>query len=101
MSSSELLSLHFHEARDWDRSWRYSVIAGDRAESKYAHAEAADFYRRALEVPRAHRPSPAALAAVAESLADVLEMSGQFDDADSGAQPRQEVPPWIEATSCG
>ena len=83
VNTSELLSLHFHEARDWDRSWRYSVIAGDRAESKYAHSEAADFYRRALEVPRAHRPSPEALASVAESLADVLEMSGQFDDATS------------------
>ncbi len=82
-STSELLSLHFHEARDWDRSWRYSVIAGDRAESKYAHSEAADFYRRALDVPRAHRPSPAAVAAVAESLADVLEMDGRFDDATS------------------
>ncbi len=81
VSTSELLSLHFHEARDWDRSWRYSVIAGDRAESKYAHAEAADFYRRALEVPRAHRPSAAAFAAVAESLGDVSEMSGQFHAA--------------------
>lgn len=81
VSTSELLSLHFHEARDWDRSWRYSVIAGDRAESKYAHSEAADFYRRALQAPRAHRPSPAAVAAVAESLADVLEVDGQFDDA--------------------
>ena len=81
VSTSELLSLHFHEARDWDRSWRYSVIAGDRAESKYAHAEAADFYRRALDVPKAHQPSPEALAAVAESLGDVLEMSGEFEDA--------------------
>ena len=81
VSTSELLSLHFHEARDWDRSWRYSVIAGDRAESKYAHAEAADFYRRALDVPKAHQPSPEALAAVAESLGDVLEMSGDFEDA--------------------
>jgi class 3 adenylate cyclase/tetratricopeptide (TPR) repeat protein len=81
VSSSELLSLHFHEARDWDRSWRYSIIAGDRAESKYAHAEAADFYRRALDVPKAHQPSPEAIAAVAESLGDVLEMSGEFGGA--------------------
>ena len=83
VSTSELLSLHFHEARDWDRSWRYSITAGDRAENKYAHSEAADFYRRALEIPRTHRPSRDALAAVAESLADVLEMSGEFDDATS------------------
>ncbi len=81
VSSSELLSLHFHEARDWSRSWRYSVIAGDRAQSKYAHAEAADFYRRALDVPTAHRPEPEAVSAVAESMADALELNGQFDRA--------------------
>ena len=80
-SSSELLSLHFHEARDWERSWRYSLIAGDSAESKYAHVEAAEFYRRALTAPRAHRPSPSSYASVAETLADVLELAGRFDEA--------------------
>lgn len=80
--SSELLSLHFHSAGVWDRSWRYSVIAGDRARSKYAHAEAAEFYRRALEVPTTHRPGPSAVAAVAETMADALEVDGRFDEAD-------------------
>jgi class 3 adenylate cyclase/tetratricopeptide (TPR) repeat protein len=82
-SSSELLSLHFHEARQWDRSWRYSVIAGDRARAKYAHAEAAEFYGRALAVPSRHRPGPAAVAAVAESMADALELNGRFDRAEA------------------
>ena len=80
-TSSELLSLHFHEARDWKRSWRYSVIAGDRAQSKYAHGEAAEFYGRALAVPSQHRPTPQAVAAVAESMGDVLELNAQFDRA--------------------
>ncbi len=80
-SSSELLSLHFHAAQDWQRSWRYSVIAGDLARSKYAHTEAATFYGRALSVPRAHRPGGSAVAEVAESRADALELSGQFDEA--------------------
>jgi class 3 adenylate cyclase/tetratricopeptide (TPR) repeat protein len=80
-SNSELLSLHFHEAHDWERSWRYSLIAGDSAESKYAHVEAAEFYRRALAVPPVHRPSPSASAAVAETLADVLELAGRFEEA--------------------
>ena len=78
VSTSELLSLHFHEARDWDRSWRYSVVAGDLAESKYAHGEAAIFYRRALTVPKSHRPAPDAYASVAESLADALELNGDY-----------------------
>ena len=80
-TSSELLSLHFHEAQDWVRSWRYSVIAGDSARRKYAHAEAAEFYGRALETPARHHPQPQAVAAVAESMADALEMNGQFDRA--------------------
>jgi class 3 adenylate cyclase/tetratricopeptide (TPR) repeat protein len=92
ISSSELLSLHFHEARDWDRSWRYSVIAGDRAESKYAHAEAADFYRRALSVPKSHRPSPTAFASVAETLADVLEVSGRYEDAAGALALARKIP---------
>jgi class 3 adenylate cyclase/tetratricopeptide (TPR) repeat protein len=82
VESSELLSLHFHHAGVWDRSWRYSVIAGDRARSKYANGEAAEFYRRALDVPSSHRPASTAIAAVAESLADALEVDGRFDDAD-------------------
>ncbi len=81
-SSSELLSLHFHEAKDWQKSWRYSVIAGDRAQSKYAHAEAAEFYGRALAVPPQHRPEPAAVFPVAESMADALELNAQFERAD-------------------
>jgi class 3 adenylate cyclase/tetratricopeptide (TPR) repeat protein len=80
--SSELLSLHFHHAAVWKRSWRYSVIAGDRARSKYAHAEAADFYRRALESPRSHWPAEDSVSAVAESLADALELNGRYDEAD-------------------
>lgn len=80
--SCELLSLHFHEAREWARSWRYSVIAGRRASNKYAHAEAADFYSRALEVPPARRPGSEEVASVAESLADALELNGQFARAD-------------------
>jgi class 3 adenylate cyclase/tetratricopeptide (TPR) repeat protein len=79
---SELLSLHFYHAGVWGRSWRYSVIAGDRARSKYANAEAAEFYRRALDIPASHRPSAKAIASVAESLADVLEVNGRFHEAD-------------------
>lgn len=85
-SSSELLSLHFHAAQEWSRSWRYSVIAGDLARSKYAHTEAAVFYGRALSVPSAQRPAGSAVAEVAESRGDALELSGQFDEAAQSLQ---------------
>jgi len=80
-SSSELLSLHYHTAQDWERSWRYSVIAGDLARSKYAHTEAASFYGRALSIPSGRRPGSSAVAEVAESRADALLLIGKFDDA--------------------
>lgn len=81
--ASELLSLHFHAARDWDRAWRYSVTAGDRARGKYATAEAADYYARALDAPRRSWPERPVVAQVAESLGDVLELGGRFEEADS------------------
>ena len=80
--ASELLSLHFHAARDWGRSWRYSVTAGDRARGKYANSEAANYYARALDAPRRRWPSRTEAADVAERLGDVLEIAGRFGDAD-------------------
>ena len=97
--ASELLSLHFHAARDWDRSWKYSVTAGERARGKYANVEAANFFARALSGPRRAWPSRSAAASVAEALGDVLELTGRFDDADDAfrfarrlvAEPAGEV----------
>lgn len=80
--SSELLSTHFHAARDWTRSWRYSAAAGERARGKYANREAADYYRRALTTPKRTWPADAEVAVVAESLGDVLELAGRLDEAD-------------------
>lgn len=80
VEASELLSLHFHAAREWDRSWRYSVTAGDRANEKYANKEAAAFYERALSVPQSAR-ADGDLARVYEAYGDVLEINAAFDDA--------------------
>ena len=52
-----LLSLHFFEAGDHDRAWRYGVIAGERAQASFANIIAAELFERAL--------------AAAEHLADV------------------------------
>ena len=79
---AELLSLHFFHAQRFGEAWRYSRIAGDRARSIYANAEAADFYRRALEAARAVPGVTAGeLAGVCEALGDVTERIGVFRDA--------------------
>ena len=56
-----LLSLHFHEAGEYEQSWRYSVLAGDRAAAGFANVVASEQYRRALDaaeqLPRASPPT--------------------------------------------
>jgi class 3 adenylate cyclase/tetratricopeptide (TPR) repeat protein len=81
-AKAEILSLHAHNARYYDDSWRFSRIAGERAQRNAAPIEAAAFYSRALEAGR-QLPTvkPIDLAAVAESLADVCELGGRYDEA--------------------
>jgi class 3 adenylate cyclase/tetratricopeptide (TPR) repeat protein len=79
---AELLSLHALRAERFDAAWKYARVAGDRAAALYANADAAAFYRRALEAARrlrgAERPE---VAVVAEALGDVSEMAGEYVSA--------------------
>src|SRR5207244_1888163 len=58
------------------------VMAWERAEAKYALADAGDLYRRALEAAR-HLPavSPIELAAAHEALGDVRDRVGLYEEA--------------------
>ncbi len=77
-----MLSLHFFHAGELVRAWRYSRIAGDRAERVYANVEAAGFYERALQAAgRLRGVASAEVAAVAESLGDVRVRLGEFEAA--------------------
>jgi class 3 adenylate cyclase/tetratricopeptide (TPR) repeat protein len=78
-----LLSFHFHEAKDFARSWRYSISAGKRAHAGFANVVAAELYERALEaaagVPGLEQQT---VAAIAEALGDVCERFGDYARAD-------------------
>ncbi|HSV40305.1 MAG TPA: adenylate/guanylate cyclase domain-containing protein [Nocardioidaceae bacterium] len=79
-----LLSEHFWLAGDAERTWRYSVAAGDHAWASYAIGEAIAAYQRALGVrqPQTSQVDPAEIAAVCETLGDALERAGRYDEAD-------------------
>jgi class 3 adenylate cyclase/tetratricopeptide (TPR) repeat protein len=79
---AELLSLHFLHAGDAEKTYRYSLVAGERAQAKFANVEAAAFYGRALEVARQLELDPTEVAKVWESLGDVSELAGLYTDAD-------------------
>jgi class 3 adenylate cyclase/tetratricopeptide (TPR) repeat protein len=74
----ELLSLHFSLARDDDRTWRYSLAAGSRAKGKFANIEAAEFYRRALDVAKPLGIAAVERARVWRSLAEVSVLAGRL-----------------------
>jgi class 3 adenylate cyclase/tetratricopeptide (TPR) repeat protein len=79
---AELLSLHFFHAQEWEKAYRYSLHAGERAQAKYALIEAASFYRRTLETTR-HLPDldDVTIASIWEALGDVSELAGQYAEA--------------------
>ena len=80
--AAELLSLHFFRAGRPAETWRYSVVAGRGAQEKWSNVEAAEFYRRALDMATTvPQLPPDDIARVWEALGDVLQLSGDFDEA--------------------
>jgi tetratricopeptide (TPR) repeat protein len=82
-SVAESLALHYAEAGKHEKAWHYGVVAGDHAKTAFANVEAAGHYRRALSEVRslATLPDERSVASVAESLGDVLERAGMFEEA--------------------
>jgi class 3 adenylate cyclase/tetratricopeptide (TPR) repeat protein len=79
---TESLSLHFSLAERWAEAWHYSLLAGERAKTKHANVDAAEFYRRALDCSRTlPSVSRADVGRAWESLGDVLELSGDYSEA--------------------
>jgi tetratricopeptide (TPR) repeat protein len=78
---AELLSLHFFHAQAWERAYRYSVLAGERAREKFANVEAGSFFRRALDAARRLNLDSGTMARLWEAVGDVSELAGLYDDA--------------------
>ncbi len=78
-----ILSLHFLEAQEYERAWRYAVVAGDHARATFANAVAAELYDRALAAADQLELDPAEVATVAEALGDVSELFAAYERADT------------------
>lgn len=82
-SLADLLTLHFAEAKDSARTWKYGVMAGDKAQRNAATAEAAVCYERALQgAKRLRTIEPTEVARVALLLGDTSSVLGNFDAAE-------------------
>jgi class 3 adenylate cyclase/tetratricopeptide (TPR) repeat protein len=80
--AAETLSLHFSLAELPEETWRFSLVAAERGRAKFANADAAELFRRALEVaPKVPSLAAEEVGRVWESLADVLELGGDYAGA--------------------
>ena len=80
---AELLSMHcFHGGR-FAAAYAYARLAGQHARARYANAEAAESYRRALaSAARLAHADPLVLAEVEETLAEIYVERGEMPSAD-------------------
>ena len=76
-----LLGEHFYEAGDHSRALRYFTLAADRAANRYANAEAAMLYERAIELTRHTDVSSDTLIDLHVKYGRILELSGKYDTA--------------------
>lgn len=74
------LAWHFFQGDDEARAIRYSLLAGDQAESVFAHAEAERHYRSALDLAQETGDAGYALEAL-EKLGVVLKIVGRYEEA--------------------
>jgi tetratricopeptide (TPR) repeat protein len=76
------LAWHFLQADEADRALHYALLAGDQAEAVFAHRDAEQHYRTALDlVPRASEAGDGTEAKVLEKLGRVLRVVGRYPDA--------------------
>ena len=79
--AADILALHFLRAREYVRAWSYGRAAAEQARDSYAHADAAQLYRRALEAAHALKLSAEEMSAVYEALGDAYAYSGELQRA--------------------
>jgi class 3 adenylate cyclase/tetratricopeptide (TPR) repeat protein len=79
-----MLSLHFAEAQDWERTWRYGRLAADAARRAHAPGEVLSHLERAAVAgERLDSISDTLVAAVLEEAAEAAIVVGDYERADA------------------
>ncbi len=79
--AAPLLSLHFLEAQEHEKAWRYARVAAEQARAKYANVVAGELYERALAAAEHVELPSDEVEATWEALGDVAERFADFDKA--------------------
>ncbi len=79
-----LLSLHFHTAQDWPRTWRYARVAARVAQHAHAHGEVVVHLDRAVAASRRlGTVDDEVCAPVFSELGYAVELLGEYERADA------------------
>jgi predicted ATPase/class 3 adenylate cyclase len=78
----ETLSLHFSLGERPGDAWIYALVAAENAKAKFANADAIELLRRALDAAKSlPELAPADIGRAWETLGDLLELQGDYDEA--------------------
>ena len=86
-----LLARHFGEAGEDERTLAYSAVAADAAFTRYASAEAATHYARAVEIATGSAQDQDRLVHLFLRLGRALELTDRYDEAIGAYQQLQEL----------
>ena len=90
MDQAEALAQHYDRARVRDRAMLYSVLAGNRARSRFANYEAIEHYSRALQLAQHLNGHESARWQAAIGLGDVEQLIGEYEEASAFYQAMLE-----------
>jgi tetratricopeptide (TPR) repeat protein len=79
--AAELIASHAYEAGDAERATRFSIMAGDSNKAIHAYEQAANDYRRALDLIDLEEGRDEQKAAVMEKLAECYRIAGQLQNS--------------------
>ena len=90
---ADLLSLHYHRAQEYGKTWTYAVTAGHRAQERSANVEAVELYERALDAAEHIDVPREEVAEVAEALGDAAELAARYEQAEEAYARASELVP--------
>lgn len=76
-----VISFHYERAGRWQETWEFATVAAERATRRWATAEAATAWQRAIAATEHVEVAHDALAEAHEALGDTLDTLGRHDDA--------------------
>jgi class 3 adenylate cyclase/tetratricopeptide (TPR) repeat protein len=88
----ETLSLHFSRGERPGDAWIYALVAAENAKAKFANADAIELLRRALDSAKSlPELARADVGRAWESLGDLLELQGDYDEAERAYRSAREL----------